>query len=83
MELDERGCVATTHADLIAAIMDPKVPKTEREHAAGREIEKLREQINTRDKTLDAVIEVLKDARDGNMMAMQRSMGKLAALHGE
>jgi len=34
---------ATPHADLIAELMNPNVPKNEREHAAVREIERMRE----------------------------------------
>jgi len=33
---------ATPHSDLIAQILDPRIPKNEREHAAAREIERLR-----------------------------------------
>jgi hypothetical protein len=36
---------ATPHADLMAALLDPNVPKTEREHAAASEIESLRARI--------------------------------------
>jgi predicted RNase H-like nuclease (RuvC/YqgF family) len=36
---------ATLHTDLIAQIIDSRVPKTEREHAAAREIELLRDQL--------------------------------------
>lgn len=34
---------ATPHAELIAELMNPNIPKNEREHAAVREIERLRE----------------------------------------
>lgn len=37
---------ATPHEQLIAELMDSNVPKTEREHAAAREIEKLRAEIH-------------------------------------
>jgi hypothetical protein len=33
---------ATPHSQLISELMDSRVPKTEREHAAAREIERLR-----------------------------------------
>lgn len=41
----EQACQATPHAALIAQIMDSRVPKNEREHAACREIERLREAL--------------------------------------
>jgi phosphoenolpyruvate-protein kinase (PTS system EI component) len=34
---------ATPHKQLISELLDSRVPKTEREHAAGREIERLQE----------------------------------------
>jgi hypothetical protein len=34
---------ATPHAELIAELMNPNIPKNEREHAAVREIERLRQ----------------------------------------
>ena len=37
---------ATPHEQLIAELMRPTVPKTEREHAAVREIERLRAELN-------------------------------------
>lgn len=36
---------ATPHSELIKQLMDSRVPKTEREHAARREIEMLREAL--------------------------------------
>ena len=36
---------ATPHAELIAELMNPNIPKNEREHAAVREIERLREAL--------------------------------------
>ena len=36
---------ATPHDQLIEALLNPNVPKTEREHAAAREIEKLRTEL--------------------------------------
>jgi hypothetical protein len=36
---------ATPHNTLIEELMDSRIPKTEREHAAAREIERLREAI--------------------------------------
>lgn len=39
----DAGCAqATPHKELLAQLMDPNVPKSEREHAAAREIEGLR-----------------------------------------
>ncbi len=39
----DAGCgQATPHNELLAQLMDPNVPKSEREHAAAREIEGLR-----------------------------------------
>lgn len=36
---------ATPHAELIAELMNPNIPKNEREHAAVREIERLRDAL--------------------------------------
>ena len=36
---------ATPHNELIAQLLDSRVPKSEREHAAAREIERLRAQV--------------------------------------
>lgn len=38
-------CQATPHHELIAALLDCRVPKSEREHAAGREIKLMQERI--------------------------------------
>jgi hypothetical protein len=37
---------ATPHATLIEELLDSRVPKTEREHAAAREIEKLKASLS-------------------------------------
>jgi hypothetical protein len=37
--------MATPHEELIAELLDSRIPKTEREHAAAREVEKLRQAI--------------------------------------
>lgn len=42
----ENGYQATPHGALIEQIMDSRVPKNEREHAAAREIERLREEMS-------------------------------------
>ena len=47
---------ATPHDELIAELLDSTVPKTEREHAAAREIEELRKAVAVKD---DAVRSVL------------------------
>ena len=39
------ACAATPHKELIEQLMDSRIPKTEREHAARREIEMLREAL--------------------------------------
>jgi hypothetical protein len=39
---DDKAMAATPHAELIAELMNPNNPKNEREHAAVREIERLR-----------------------------------------
>lgn len=39
---------STPHSALIEQLMDPRIPKTEREHAARREIEMLREALRER-----------------------------------
>lgn len=48
---------ATPHADLIAQIMDSRVPKNEREWAAGREIERLRTDLAVMNDAIDAAYE--------------------------
>ena len=41
---------ATPHKQLIDELMDSRIPKTEREHAAAREIERLRQAIEAAEK---------------------------------
>lgn len=48
---------ATPHADLISQIMDSRVPKNEREWAAGREIERLRTDLAVMNDAIDAAYE--------------------------
>lgn len=43
MMTDDQAKASTPHAELIAELMNPNNPKNEREHAAVREIEQLRE----------------------------------------
>jgi hypothetical protein len=43
---------ATPHGDLIAQVLDPCLPKTEREHVAAREIERLRAEVITLRQTI-------------------------------
>lgn len=45
MDKNTNQCSATPHELLIESLLDPRIPKTEREHAAAREIEKLRAEI--------------------------------------
>jgi hypothetical protein len=45
MALDNMTYVATPHEELIASLLNPNTPKSEREHAACEEIERLRKQI--------------------------------------
>ena len=42
---DDQTMAATPHAELLAELMNPNIPKNEREHAAVREIERLREAL--------------------------------------
>lgn len=66
---------ATPHSVLIDELMDSRVPKTEREHAARREIERLQENITT----LYAMYEQVSRQRD-EVMDQQRAM--VAAMRG-
>lgn len=42
----ELARAATPHDQLITELLDSRIPKTEREHAAAREIKKLREALD-------------------------------------
>lgn len=42
IDMKDGAKAATPHDELIAELLDSRVPKTEREHAATREIERLR-----------------------------------------
>ena len=42
---EQRQRMATPHDQLIAELLDSRIPKTEREHAAAREIKRLREAL--------------------------------------
>ncbi len=44
---------ARQHADLIAELLDSRHPKTEREHAAAREIERLRAEVAQYEDAID------------------------------
>lgn len=44
-ELMQQAMKSTPHKQLIDELLDSRIPKTEREHAAAREIEKLRERL--------------------------------------
>lgn len=43
---DHEAKQATPHATLLAELLDPRIPKSEREHAAAREIERLTAERN-------------------------------------
>ena len=45
---DNQKKTSTPHAELIAELMNPNNPKNEREHAAVREIERLRKSLKQR-----------------------------------
>lgn len=44
---------ARPHGELIRELLDSRIPKSEREHAAAREIERLREALKDADNELD------------------------------
>ena len=50
---------ATPHAELIAELMNPNNPKNEREHAAVREIERLREVQQAVNAADTAIVQIL------------------------
>ena len=43
MDNENKPCASTGHESLIHDLINPNIPKSEREHAAAREIEKLLE----------------------------------------
>lgn len=46
---------ARPHDELIRELLDSRIPKSEREHAAAREIERLREEVKELCETLEAL----------------------------
>lgn len=50
---------AAPHEDLIRDVLDPRVPKSEREHAAAREIERLKKSLTHTAAHLAAAISLL------------------------
>lgn len=46
---------ARPHDELIHELLDSRIPKSEREHAAAREIERLREEVKELRETLEAL----------------------------
>jgi len=50
LEAMKKPMAATPHKQLIDELMDSRIPKSEREHAAAREIEKLRKVIEAAEK---------------------------------
>jgi hypothetical protein len=55
---------ATPHAELLAQLMDPNIPKTEREHAAVRELERLTAEnaaLRAEVEQLNALVDHLRD----------------------
>ncbi len=53
--MNEQAKQATPHGVLIEQIMDCRVPKNEREHAAAREIERLRKCIAEADEAFEQI----------------------------
>lgn len=58
---------ATPHAMLIDALMDSTIPKTEREHAAVREIQMLREALRGPKQWAALTLEEIEDIIKGNV----------------
>ena len=51
------GCMqATPHKELMAQLLNPNVPKSEREHAAAREIERLRAALEVSQAATNAAV---------------------------
>jgi hypothetical protein len=68
---------ATPHNTLIGELMDSRIPKTEREHAAAREIERLRQAIEQAEQAqpkCGAIIEVF--GKDWRLEYMNLPVGR-------
>ena len=66
---------ATPHNELIVQLLDSRVPKSEREHAAAREIERLREEVDALKAENEMLRESLKDA-DNELDWLDKDMDK-------
>ena len=55
---------ATPHNELIAQLLDSRLPKNEREHAAAREIERLRREVEEWRSFAEAQVELHDEAED-------------------
>lgn len=61
---------ATSHEDLIRDVLDPRVPKSERENAAAREIERLQKDAERLKKTSqNLLMQMLDEIRRGDRLA--------------
>lgn len=74
---------ATPHATLLAELLDSRVPKSEREHAAKREIERLRAERDKARAERDALADVLPgyyymDPPDGGNVPVLEQLRRMA-----
>lgn len=60
---------AIPHATLIAELLDSRVPKTEREHAAAREIEKLKASLSDERELIASWVADMCQGLDANTIA--------------
>jgi len=75
---ESRAKQATPHPELIARILDSRVPKTEQEHAAAREIFRLQEQIAKDTARIAVLEEALQQIAWSNDSAWQSQCAKEA-----
>lgn len=65
---------ARPHDELIRELLDSRIPKSEREHAAAREIERLREEVKGLCETLEALepLEMLGETANDIMWGLDK-----------
>jgi hypothetical protein len=70
---------ATPHKELLRQLLDSNIPKTEREHAAVREIERLTELLEA----LESMVEMVEMNGFGKAYAMDIARAAIAKARGE
>ena len=78
--MTDREVNATPHTELLAELMNPNIPKNEREHAAVREIERLRETLEQPEQQAEPVSMRMPKVGDKVICLEDESLGTVESL---